>query len=137
MDEAYRCSSSDGARLEPTAAVAAGLCGHVRRAVIGADNVATNLGRKQRLFTGSAELAVRLSGTDCYWFGCDVPASQCQINHLIPWADHGGGEHVETKPSNGGLKCPKHNRIKEQSFTVWRDQLGEWHIAQPDGTELE
>jgi hypothetical protein len=113
------------------------LSGHVRRAVIGADGVVINLGRKQRLFSGSAELAVRLSGTDCYWFGCDMPASQCQIDHLIPWADHGGGERGETRPDNGGLGCTRHNRIKEQGFRVWRDQLGEWHIVRPDGTEVE
>jgi hypothetical protein len=137
MDEAYRCSSFDGDPLEPTEAAVSALSGHVRRAVIGADGVVINLGRKQRLFSGSAELAVRLSGTDCYWFGCDMPASQCQIDHLIPWADHGGGERGETRPDNGGLGCTRHNRIKEQGFRVWRDQLGEWHIVRPDGTEVE
>ncbi len=130
----FRCSTIDGHPVDPTEAVAHALTGHVRRVVIGADSTVIDLSRRRRLFTGAAALAVKLANTECYWPGCHVPVSDCQIDHLVPWADHGGGS---TCPSNGGPACGKHNRHKEQGFTAWRDESGQWHVLRPDGTEIE
>ncbi len=38
--------------------------------------------------------------------GCDVPAHQCDIDHVVPWS-HGGPTSID----NGQLLCPTHNRI--------------------------
>lgn len=130
----YRCSTLNGHHIDPTEAVAQALVGHVRRAVVGADSVVTDLGRRRRLFTGAAQLAVKLASTECYWPGCHVPVTDCQVDHLIPWADHGGGS---TSPRNGGPACGRHNRHKQRGYRVWRDAAGEWHILRPDGTELD
>jgi hypothetical protein len=129
----HRCSSLDGRPVDAREAVAAALVGHVRRVVVGADGVVTDLGRRRRLFTGAAQLAVRLSSIHCYWPGCNVVVTQCQTDHLIPWADHGGS----TNPRNGGPACGKHNRLKEHGYTVRRDHTGAWHITRPDGTQIE
>ena len=109
---------------------------HVRRVVVGADGVVLDMGRRRRLFTGARQLAVRLANRTCYWPGCNVPVTQCQTDHLDSWSptgDRGGGS---TNPGNGGPACGKHNRYKQQGFTVWRDPAGRWHTYRPDGTEV-
>jgi len=103
--------------------------------VIGADSIVIDLRRRRRLFTGPAQLAVKLASSECYWPGCHVPVSDCQVDHLLPWADHSGGGR--TNPGNGGPACGKHNRHKERGFSVWRDEAGTWHVHRPDGTELD
>jgi hypothetical protein len=130
----HRCSSLDGRPVDTREAVAAALVGDVRRVVVGADGVVIDLGRRRRLFTGAAQLAVRLSSIHCYWPGCNVPVTQCQTDHLIPWADRGGGS---TNPGNGGPACGRHNRLKERGFSVLRDQTGGWHVTRPDGTKID
>ncbi|MGI8937018.1 MAG: hypothetical protein ACR2JF_02155 [Iamia sp.] len=134
----YRCSTLDGRPVEVTEAVAAALIGHIRRVVIGADSVVIDLGRKCRLFTGSAALAVKLSATRCYWPGCHVPVTDCQSDHLTPWNDRaGGGGGGCTDPRNAGPACGRHNRAKERGFAAWRDDTGTWHVTRPDGTEIQ
>ncbi len=134
-DEAYRCGTLDGHPVEPTEVVAASLVGQVKRVVMGADSVVLDKGRSQRLFTGSARLAVQLSSSECLWPGCHTPVSRCQIDHLTPWApDRGGGS---TNPRNGGPACGRHNRLKETGYSVWRDAEGTWHVRRPDGTLIE
>ncbi len=136
-DESYRCSTLDGRPVEPTEAVAASLLAKVRRVVLGADSVVIDLGRTQRLFTGSSRLAAQLAATECFWPGCHVPATQCQIDHLVPFGERDdGGGRGRTDPGNGGPACGKHNRFKEQGFSVWRDADGRWHVHRPDGTEI-
>jgi hypothetical protein len=137
-DESFRCSTLDGHPVEPTEAVAASLLGKLRRVVIGADSVVIDLGRTARLFTGSARLAAQLGATECFWPGCHVPVSQCQIDHLIPFTERDdGGGGGGTCPGNGGPACGKHNRHKERGYSVWRDPAGHWHTHRPDGTEIE
>lgn len=106
--------------------------------MIGADSVVTDLGRTQRLFTGSARLAAQLANTECFWPGCHVPVTHCQIDHLTPFTERddgrGGGR---TNPHNGGPACGKHNRHKEHGYTVRRDPTGTWHTQRPNGTEIE
>ncbi|MGI8936960.1 MAG: hypothetical protein ACR2JF_01860 [Iamia sp.] len=133
----YRCSTLDGNPIEATEAVAAALIGHIRRVVIGADSVVIDLGRRRRLFTGPAALAVKLSNTTCFWPGCQVPVSNCQSDHLRPWstrADGSGGGC--TNPGNGGPGCGRHNRFKEHGYKVNRAPTGTWHVTRPDGTEI-
>ena len=136
-DTTFRCSSIDGHALGPTEGVAASLLAEVRRVVVGANGVTIDMSRRQRLFRGSAALAARLASVYCYWPGCYVPASQCQIDHLTPFADRDGGAGGgETNPGNGGPACGRHNRSKEHGYSVWRDETGAWHVLRPDGSEL-
>ena len=129
----YRCGTVDGEPLDPTEVVAATLIGQIRRVVTGADGVVLDMGRKARCFTGARQLAVRLSSTRCVWTGCDVPSTQCQCDHLDAYNGPGQGT---TDPGNGAPACGRHNRLKEQGFTITHDQHGRWHIHRPDGTEI-
>ena len=134
--EDYACHTMSGARLHARSAVARALLGCLRRDVIGADGVTIDLGRR-RVFTGYARIAAKLSATECYWPGCHVSVSSCQIDHLTPHAqsrDRGGGL---TNPANAGPCCGKHNRHKERGYTVRRLADGTIEIRRPDGTILK
>lgn len=129
----FRSSSIDGRPLDPTEVVVATLIGHVRRVVTGADGVVLDMGRKARLFTGARQVAVRLSSRSCVWTGCDVPSGDCQSDHLEAFNGPGQGR---TDPGNGAPACGRHNRMKEQGFTIVRDERGRYHVYRPDGTEI-
>lgn len=74
-------------------------------------------------YVPSAKLAefVRFRDVTCRAPGCDVPASQCDIDHTRPFAE-GGPTHA----SNLSCKCRTHHLAK--TFLGWRDQ------QLPDGT---
>lgn len=131
-----RCSTLDGHPVEATAAVTNALIGHVRRVVIGSDSVVIDLGRRRRLFTGPAALAVKLASTTCYWPGCHVPVTHCQSDHLTPWGGRNGHAGGSTNPHNGGPACGRHNRLRNHGYHTRRDPDGTWHITRPDGTEI-
>ena len=74
-------------------------------------------------YVPSAKLAefIRCRDLTCRAPGCDVPASECDIDHVIPYAE-GGLTHA----SNMSCKCRKHHLAK--TFWGWRDR------QLPDGT---
>jgi len=108
-DVGFRCSTLDGHPLDPTEAVTHALLGHIRRVVIGADSTVIDLGRRRRLFTGAAQLAVKLSSTWCYWPGCNIPVTNCQTDHLNSWTR----QHGRTHPGN---------RTSSQYY-LWRNRI--------------
>lgn len=76
-------------------------------------------------YVPSAALAafVRCRDLTCRWPGCDRPATDCDIDHTIPFSD-GGPTHA----SNLKCFCRTHHLVK--TFWGWRDtQL-------PDGTVI-
>jgi hypothetical protein len=60
----------------------------------------------KRTFTGAIRRAVQVRDRHCqHTSGCDVPASDCDVDHALP--------HVRGGPTsqfNGRLACPPHNR---------------------------
>ena len=91
--------------------------------------VVINLGRKVRLFTGSAGEAAKLQGTRCLWPGCG--RHRTHIDHTRDWQFEGPTDAV-----NAGPMCPRHDRHKNHGYSVWRDSHGRWHTYRPDGTEV-
>jgi hypothetical protein len=135
---AHRCSTIDGHGIDPAEATHAALLGHVRRAVFSAKSVVIDLGRRIRLFTGPAALALKLGSTTCSFAGCELPASLCQGGHLKPFADRGGGDGGgRTDQDNGGPECGRQNRLKDElGLTTERADDGTWHTYRADGTEI-
>jgi hypothetical protein len=64
---------------------------------------------------------VRCRDLTCRWPGCDRPATDCDLDHTIPYAD-GGPTHA----SNLKALCRTHHLVK--TFWGWREQ------QLPDGT---
>ena len=127
----WRSETTDGTLINPIEAVLAALHGHVRRVVFDSASNVVNLGRRRRLFDGSAREAVFLQALRCIWPGCFIPVGRCQADHVKDW-QHGG----KTRSENGAPLCGRHNRWKNRGYTVWRDGDGTWHTYRPDGTEI-
>ncbi|MEM9749094.1 MAG: DUF222 domain-containing protein [Actinomycetota bacterium] len=127
-----RCSTSDGVGIQPDAALAAALDGHVRRVVIDANSVVIDQGTRQRLFTGAAREAAVMLATACYHPGCRVAAHHCEIDHLTPALDGG-----PTDQHNAGVACGFHNRQRHRRrFGARRASTGRVYPLRPDGTPL-
>jgi hypothetical protein len=128
------CHTLSGAPVDPAEAVAMALVGRVRRVVLGTPPTVIELGRRCRVFTGSARDAVLIQeaidgGIRCSWPGCGRP--RVQIDHTTEWSDLGC-----TDPHNGGPFCGFHNRLKSTGYQARRDDHGRWHLYRPNGTEI-
>jgi len=125
-----RCETSTGQTLHPHTVLRAALAGHIRRAVLGADNLPINLGRKVRVFTGPAREAAILLATHCDHPGCGLPADMCEIDHSTEWSANG-----RTDQDNAGTRCGGHNREKHRKrWRTRRDTDGRTHTIRADGT---
>jgi hypothetical protein len=125
------CRTQRGRRLHPDDVINAALVGHIRRVVLDSSGTVIDLGRRSRLFRGSAREAVMLTLTECVWVGCDRPIDWCDADHSLGWKAHGA-----TVPRNGSGLCPAHNRLKERGFHVFRDADGDWHVTDPNGDPI-
>ena len=129
----YRCSTLDGVPLEPVEQFFSSLANEIRRVVVSTKGVVIDLGRKARLFTGSARLAAQLQSPHCIWPGCGHPTNRCEVDHL-----HEYGKGGPTNPDNGAPLCGFHNRWKQKGFAISRDPVtGRWRTYRPDGTAVE
>ncbi|MEZ5408467.1 MAG: HNH endonuclease signature motif containing protein [Acidimicrobiales bacterium] len=130
--DTYRCSTLDGVPLEPVEQFFSSLANEVRRVIVNTKGVVIDLGRKARLFTGSARLAAQLQHPHCIWPGCHIPTTRCEVDHLH---DYGKGGH--TNPGNGAPLCGFHNRWKQKGFATTRDPVsGRWRTYRPDGSVI-
>ncbi len=120
-----------GRRLHPDDVINTALVAHIRRVVHTADGTVIDLGRRSRLFRGSARDAVMLLATVCAWLGCNRPVHWCDADHSTGWKAHGA-----TVPRNGIPLCRAHNLLKELGFHVHRDTHGNWHITDPHGNPI-
>ncbi len=89
----------------------------MRRVVVDANRVITDMGRDSRLFTGYARQAALLLVTRCDHPGCDLPAEFCDVDHNIEWADGG-----RTDQNNARPRCSTHNRFKSRN---------KWQVNKP------
>ncbi len=127
-----RCETSTGQVLHPHTVLRAALAGHIRRAVLGADNLPINLGRKARVFVGPAREAAKLLATHCDHLGCGLPADWCQVDHSTEWSDNGA-----TDQDNAGVECGTHNRLKHRKrWRTRRDIDGRTHTIRADGSMM-
>jgi hypothetical protein len=61
---------------------------------------------RRRSFTGAVRRAIEVRDRHCqHPSGCDVPAEECDVDHVIPYVDGG-----LTDQFNGRLECSTHNR---------------------------
>jgi hypothetical protein len=72
------------------------------------DGPATVISASQRRrFTGALRRAIQVRDRHCqHPAGCDIPADQCDVDHVVAWPDS-----QRTDQFNGRLECPGHNRL--------------------------
>ncbi len=125
-----RCETTAGIQLHPHDVLRAALAGHIRRVVVDSAGRVTDLGHRQRLFTGAAREAAKLLIKHCEHPGCDLPVDWCHVDHQVEWADGGA-----TDQANSGIACGRHNNAK--SSRRWRTRRavnGRTYTIRPDGT---
>jgi Domain of unknown function (DUF222) len=81
----------------------------VQRVVFDGPNRVKNIGVRKRLFTGATRASVLLRERECFHPYCDIPACDCQVDHIVPFAE--GGLTVD---DNGRPACGFHNRQRNR-----------------------
>ena len=79
----------------------------IERVVFDSPSRVIDVGVERRIFTGATKRAVQLRDRKCYHPSCDLPAEDCQIDHVIPWSKDG-----PTVQDNGRPACGFHNRAR-------------------------
>jgi hypothetical protein len=128
----YRSETTTGVPVDPRVIAAAAINGRMRRVIVDSAGVPTDVGRTRRFFNGPVRDVLMMLWQRCFWPGCDLPAGRCEIDHVIGFTKPGG----ETRADNGRPGCGRHNRLKEEGFTVRCDETGYMHVYRPDGTEI-
>lgn len=95
----------DGSVISPTQAIELGVVGDVRRLVYESPGVILDYGRRVRLFQGALREAICARDRVCDHPGCEIPARECEIDHVVPWHPDG-----ETNHRNGRARCSFHHR---------------------------
>jgi hypothetical protein len=67
------------------------------------------VGTTTRLFTGATRRAIELRDRECTHPYCDKRLEDCEVDHIVPYADGG-----PTTQENGRLLCGFHNRLRGQ-----------------------
>lgn len=125
--------SVNGTPVHPDVALQAMLAGRVRRAVVDAHRVTTDLGRAHRLFTGRSRDAAQLLIVTCTHRGCDIPARACDIDHRAEW----GADEGRTDQANAMPACGVHDRWKHRHrIRTRRATNGRIHLIRPDGSTI-
>jgi hypothetical protein len=76
----------------------------IERVVFDGPSRIIDMGVQQRLFKGATRRAVQLRDRECFHEFCDLPAEDCQVDHILPYAAGG-----ETTQANGRPACAFHN----------------------------
>jgi hypothetical protein len=87
----------------------------VERVVFAAPDRITSLGEHERFFRGGLRRVVEIRDRHCQHPGCRRPSDECEVDHVVPWAQGG-----PTTQSNGRLLCGHHNRFRSRAPTAGR-----------------
>jgi len=82
----------------------------VERVVFEGRSRVIDVGISRRLFSGATRRAVEVRDRECFHPLCDLPAEQCEIDHVQPWAAGG-----PTEAANGRAACGFHNRGRNRA----------------------
>ena len=107
-DEALRrtCETAHGTVIAPGALMPLLSDAEFERVVYDPPNRRIEVSHRRR-FTGALRRVIEVRDRHCqHPSGCDVPAADCDVDHIIPHALGG-----PTCLTNGRLLCPTHNRI--------------------------
>jgi len=103
------CQLGDGTVVSPGSLVPWFDTAWVERIVFDTPSRVTDVGVRRRIFTGATRRAVEVRDQECFHEYCEIPAEDCQIDHVEPWS--AGGPTTE---ANGRLACGFHNRQRHR-----------------------
>ncbi len=106
--------------------------GGIQKITLSAEGGILELGSVQRCFTGRQRRAIALRDGGCVIPGCRIPASWCEIHHVVP-ASKGGATHTD----NGVLLCWFHHRTIDTSGWRIRMDHGAVYIRPPGWIDRE
>lgn len=98
------CELSTGTVISPGQILPLITEADIERAVFDGPKRIIELGERTRFFTGGLRRCIEIAHRYCTHPGCDVPAEDCEIDHIVEYED--GGLTVQT---NGDPKCKPHN----------------------------
>jgi len=98
------CELANGTVLAPGALLPWLTEAHLERVVF-LPSRRVEVSEKARLFTGATRRSIEIRDRECTHPYCDVEASKCQVDHIIPYPAGG-----LTTQENGRLLCGFHNR---------------------------
>jgi hypothetical protein len=101
------CELADGTLVSPATVAALLDEAVIERIVMDGPSRVLDIGHA-RSFVGAARRAVEIVERHCTDRGCDIPADQCDIDHIWRYSDGG-----PTRPDNGRTRCGPHNRQRE------------------------
>jgi hypothetical protein len=100
------CELSDGTVVAPHQLVRHLADADIERIVFEGPSRVIDVGVRRRFFTGALRRAIEVRDRHCtHPSGCDVPAEQCEIDHIQPYSRGG-----LTTQGNGRCRCSVHNR---------------------------
>jgi hypothetical protein len=103
------CELANGTVVTPGSLVSYLDQAWVERVVFDSPSRVIDVGERRRLFEGAIRRAVEIVGQECFHEYCDLPAEDCQIDHIQPWAAGG-----PTTQDNGRPACGFHNRQRHR-----------------------
>lgn len=97
-----------------------------------------DLGRRRYRVSDGLREFIEARDRTCRFPGCDRRATDCQMDHAIPWEDGGA-----TGPGNVGALCTRHHQVKthggwridaadSSGSCTWRSPLGRIYSRAPE-----
>ena len=106
----FMCELDSGRAIAPDEAIRLALHGTVRRLVYESPSHVLDYGHDVRLFKGKLREAIVHAARTCQSDGCEVRASRCEIDHVLPAADNG-----RTEARNGRPLCRTDHRHRTRT----------------------
>jgi hypothetical protein len=103
------CELANGTVLTPGSLVPWLTEADIERVVFDSPSRVIDVGVTRRLFAGATRRAVVVAGRECFEDICEIPAEDCEIDHIEPRAQGG-----PTTQANGRPACGFHNRLRNR-----------------------
>ena len=110
LGTSFLCELDSGRTIAPDEAIRLALHGTVRRLVYESPSHVLDYGHDVRLFKGKLREAIVHAARTCRAEGCEVRASRCEIDHVLPAANGG-----RTEARNGRPLCRTDHRHRTRS----------------------
>ena len=103
------CELANGTVVAPGALVPWLDQAWVERVVFDGPDRVKDVGMRRRIFTGATRRGVEVRDRACFHPSCEMPAQDCEIDHVVPWSEGGS-----TTEDNGRVACGFHNRERHR-----------------------